>query len=333
MKLTNIFAATSICLCAVFFVAVTMGKVNERVKNTTESTNESTATASETSQQDISSATEQEKEVVLYDTAPISNAYLTGNREGLSDFDGEILDRAEEVLEEIITPDMSDFDKELAVHDWIVYNCTYDTGNLSTLGSMTENSDNPYGALINGKSICTGYTTTFQLFMEMLGIECRSIYATADGGEAHAWNEVCLDGEWYCVDVTWDDPVPDSDGRTVIHSYFNVTSEYMRDTGHEWDENDLPEADCYDLAYSTVKRVTVSGYDEFEQAVLESNANGNADTYIEFGEGTGIDFKRKNWTNRIEMYIDKFITANSCNYFNYYLVPTDNGKCLDLVYR
>ena len=27
------------------------------------------------------------------------------------------------------------------------------------------------------------------------------------GGTAdHAWNQVCLDGEWHCVDVTQDDP-------------------------------------------------------------------------------------------------------------------------------
>lgn len=108
-------------------------------------------------------------------------------------------------------------------------------------------SDNPYGVLICHTGNCWGYSSTFQLFMDMLGIECITVYGTPNnGGVEHAWNMVRLDGEWYCVDVAWDDPIGGSPG----HTYFNVTSEYLRKGSiHHWDEASVPEAAGTDYAY------------------------------------------------------------------------------------
>ena len=62
--------------------------------------------------------------------------------------------------------------------------------------------------------------------MDILGIPCETITGTA-GGIGHAWNAVMLDDEWYMVDVTWDDPVPDTPGQ-VLYGYFNITDEKMK---------------------------------------------------------------------------------------------------------
>ena len=54
-------------------------------------------------------------------------------------------------------------------------------------------------------------------------------------------HQVYLDGDWYCVDVTWDDPTGAArNGRH--HRYFNVTSAYLRETDHQWDYRNVPEA-------------------------------------------------------------------------------------------
>ena len=76
--------------------------------------------------------------------------------------------------------------------------------------------------------------------MDMLDIECITVYGLPrSSGAEHAWNQVCLDGEWYCVDTAWDDPIGGSPG----HTYFNVTTERLRNSGiHQWDETDVPEA-------------------------------------------------------------------------------------------
>ena len=181
-----------------------------------------------------------------YDEGRLLEAWTAGDWSGLHEKDRAILDRCREVLDTVVPAGGSEYDRELAVHDWMVEWASYDSNTLSLLPDFREDPDNgnPYGLLVNGRGICSGYTSTFQLFMDLLGIECITVEGTAYGGsEAHAWNQVRLDGEWYCVDVTWDDPVasfpvPD----WMAHSYFNVTGDYMRRTDHQWDESAVPEA-------------------------------------------------------------------------------------------
>ena len=162
-------------------------------------------------------------EKLFYDTAPIVQAYKTGSRTGLDKMQNEILDKAAEILDWIITDDMTDYEKELAVHDYIVQNCTYDEGSRAVIPKPAENSDNPYGALVNGIAICTGYATSFRLLTEMLGIPCEYVYYFEPDKTDHAWNVVTIDGAKYYVDVTWDDPVPDKGRRLTHHEYFNVS--------------------------------------------------------------------------------------------------------------
>lgn len=177
-----------------------------------------------------------------YDPQAVLAAWQTGDCSQLSEKNQIILDRAAAVLEEVVWADMSDYEKELALHDWMAAWGDYDPGALShsALDRADPDNDNPYGFLVNQKGICLGYATTFQLFMDLLNIPCVTVEGTAHGGTAdHAWNMVCLDGEWYCVDVTWDDPVGSS---RVSHQYFNVTSEYLRACDHQWDASTVEEA-------------------------------------------------------------------------------------------
>ena len=182
-----------------------------------------------------------------YDRDAVLQAWQTGDPSGLSDKNRAVHDRCQQVIDEVITGDMTDFEKELAVHDWIIDWAEYDSDTLSHASDFEPDpdNDNPYGLLVNQKAVCMGYTSTFQLLMDMLGIECITVEGTAYGEtEAHAWNQVQLDGEWYAVDVTWDDPV--SFGRVserTAHTYFNVTSEFLRWTDHQWDEDSVPEAE------------------------------------------------------------------------------------------
>jgi transglutaminase/protease-like cytokinesis protein 3 len=60
---------------------------------------------------------------------------------------------------------------------------------------------------------------------------------------------VRIDGEWYCVDVTWNDPVGGGQYDPRRHKYFNVTSEFMRNNNHAWDESKTPVADAGKLFF------------------------------------------------------------------------------------
>ena len=183
-----------------------------------------------------------------YDAGAILAAWRGGGLAGLDEFNRAIYDRAAAVLGSLLREDMSEYEKELAIHDWMIANAEYDTSELghSVFDVPDENNNNPYGLLFSGKGICVGYSSTFQLFMDMIGIECITVYGTANEGgpgHEHAWNMVRLDGEWYCVDVTWDDPA--SSGTVSAERklrYFNVPDSVLYNAGHRWDEGAYPRA-------------------------------------------------------------------------------------------
>ncbi|ADL50966.1 Ig-like domain-containing protein [Clostridium cellulovorans] len=131
--------------------------------------------------------------------------------------------RVSEVLSQIITTGMSDFQKQKAIHDWIVTNVAYDT-------TLVQHSD--YAGLVSPfKTVCQGYALLSYKMLNAAGIQTKIIEGTASG-VAHAWNLVYLDSAWYHFDATWDDPVPDVAGR-VVYNYYNLTDTQIK-TNHTW---------------------------------------------------------------------------------------------------
>ena len=189
-----------------------------------------------------------------YDNSAIRAAWASGDTSGLDETQKAIYDACRAIFSEVITGDMTDVEKELAAHDWLVTHGDYDRTAVGNSRVFQEHADDPYGLLVKGYGICLGYASSFQLLMDLAGVECITVAGAGSGSTRdHAWNMVKLDGEWYCVDVTWDDPVNAGYfGRwgmpIVRHTYFNVTSDYMRQTDHQWDYDNIPEATA--TAYS-----------------------------------------------------------------------------------
>jgi len=185
-----------------------------------------------------------------YDIDPILTAWETGDDSGLGEKDAAILAKCREALALCVTEDMTDFQKELDLHDWLVqsyYGC-YDRTVYDPKTPMgREDNQNPYGLLVRGYGICLAYATTFQLLMDMAGVECVTVIgASSSSGSDHAWNMVKLEGEWYCVDPTWNATYKEGLTEETMwpwqHRYFNVTSEKMRESDHQWDYKNVPEA-------------------------------------------------------------------------------------------
>lgn len=98
----------------------------------------------------------------------------------------------------------SDYEKILQVNDLLVDNLEYGT-------SYGDNAYNIYGALVQKNCVCEGYAEAFKYIMDGLNIPCILVIGTAqnsDGNsENHEWNYVMIDGKWYAMDVTWNDPI------------------------------------------------------------------------------------------------------------------------------
>lgn len=185
-------------------------------------------------------------DMTLFDNSPILAAWENGDDSALSEKDRQVLDAAKKVLSEQIAPNMSDCDKEFALYAWLTGNAVYDQSHYEKQGAP-RTSYEPYGPLIEGTGVCLGFATAFQLLMDMAGIECITVTGAAfRSRENHAWNMVRLDGEWYCVDPTWDlNPGINQDGEKV-YSFFNVNSDWLATTDHQWDYDSVPEATAND---------------------------------------------------------------------------------------
>ncbi len=107
----------------------------------------------------------------------------------------------------------TDLERERAVHDLI---CDY-----ATYSSDTSRHQSAYSALVEGNSVCAGYSRAFQVACQKLGITCYYVTGIANG-EEHAWNIVRIGGNYYNVDITGDDTINES-LNTHSYTYFNVS--------------------------------------------------------------------------------------------------------------
>ncbi|PEB39193.1 transglutaminase domain-containing protein [Bacillus pseudomycoides] len=138
--------------------------------------------------------------------------------------------QAKSIISSILKVGMDEHEKVKAIHDYVVKHVSYDT---------SYKAYTAYEALVNRSAVCQGYTLlTYQLLKEA-GIQSHIVTGMGDG-QAHAWNLVNIDGKWYHLDTTFDDPVPDKEGR-VTYSYFNMSDEqFSKD--HSWDRSKYPAA-------------------------------------------------------------------------------------------
>lgn len=150
----------------------------------------------------------------------------------------ELYSAMTDITEEIIEKDMTERDKVIAVHDYLVVNTVY-----SEEQEKADYLATAYSVLIDGEGQCQGYSEAFTALLMISGVETRVISGdaldTSANYQPHAWNLVKIDGEWYHADVTWDDPLPDT-GGSAIHTYLFRSDDYF-ERDHAW--SDLFE-DC-----------------------------------------------------------------------------------------
>lgn len=135
--------------------------------------------------------------------------------------------KVEEIYNKLITDNMTDYEKIKVIHDYIINNTVYDQerANEVTSGNVTDynySSNTAYGALIQGKAICGGYTDAMALFLDKFGIKNYKI-----SSEQHIWNYVYIDGSWKHLDLTWDDPVTSTGENVLTHNFFLINTETL----------------------------------------------------------------------------------------------------------
>lgn len=141
-----------------------------------------------------------------------------------------------------VTENMDQYEKVKYVYETIILNTDYRLD--------APDNQNMYSVLVGHSSVCQGYAKATQYLLERLGMECLFVRGLVRDTENHSWNMVKIDGEYYCVDVTWGDPSFSEDNAeqaydnpVINYDYLNITTEEISRT-HSICNNVVQLPDC-----------------------------------------------------------------------------------------
>ncbi len=127
----------------------------------------------------------------------------------------------------LVNPSWSDLEKVVFVHDYIEQNFEFDLN-----GEIYD----CYGFLTQKRGVCQAYALTFYAIMTRMGVDTSFAISTSMD---HMWNVVKIDGNWYHVDTTWDDPYYDYFGY-AFHNFLLLSDEAIQtdttfgENHHDW---------------------------------------------------------------------------------------------------
>lgn len=150
----------------------------------------------------------------------------------------QALDQAvQSIIKKTIKPNMTEYQKVKVLHDYVVLNTTYDYDNYLK-DTIPDNSYNAYGVLVKRKAVCQGYAEALNILYHECGIDSQVVSGDMNDGGGHAWNIVRVEGKYYHLDATHDDPVPNVEGQ-VLYDYFLVKDDFMKKS-RNWDFSKYP---------------------------------------------------------------------------------------------
>lgn len=163
----------------------------------------------------------------------IADAYLNKDTSKLNKDEMKTLSVANQMLADIKKKVNNDFEFELAIHDAIAEKVSYYDGSTDVPDELNPPRHlTAVGALLDGKANCQGYTDAFYLLATMAGFDVGRMTVMAD--EPHIVNTINLDGDWYVVDVTFNDTATAEDDAPCFYYLFNAGRDMC--VYYEWGE-------------------------------------------------------------------------------------------------
>ncbi len=150
----------------------------------------------------------------------------------------EIYEEALSILNEILAPNMKDFEKMLAIYDYLVENVEYDKP-LYQYSLMYPEPEDLYlhagyhleGVVLDKKGLSPGVSKALNLLLWIEGISSYSVEGNY-GDKSHTWNKVLIGNEWYNIDASKGKAQRDN-GSVINHMYFLFSDTTAEDLGYE----------------------------------------------------------------------------------------------------
>ncbi len=222
----------------------------------------------------------------------IAEDYYTASARSKFDKDIDAMIRETAAL---ISADMSDFERALVLHDYILEEINYAYIAGTSTPETASWAHSIVGVSSKGKGVCESYSKTFALLCRLNGVECMPVWG--DAGGAHMWNLVKINGAWYFADLTWDDLNVDQAYRS---QYFGM-SQKRCSVERTKNKNTYGAEYCYDLP-------TVSSTDL--QAIKLSENGKSKGIYYGFDKALAA-MTKQNADYVMDLLVDYYVIASA----------------------
>ena len=124
------------------------------------------------------------------------------------------------------------FEKLKVFHDYLVLNSTFELKD-----EITNYNATIYNAFGSGEPQgniqCAGYAKAMQYLCDKAGIVSMVVTGETNQGQSHAWNVIDIDGKWYNLDATWDDPILNTPNyKNIRYNFFLVPDAGIHNITH-----------------------------------------------------------------------------------------------------
>ena len=241
--------------------------------------------------------------------------------------------RTNQILQLAISPDLNDLGKILALHDFLCTHCSYrnyETESVKDENGNTAKDENgrdkvkvifdfcitAYGALVNGEGNCQGQTMSMRHLLQSAGFKTRRVEPTIDYLD-HTWLQVQIDGEYYNLDASSDNPRHDLDHGLEYHQRNYVTHKYFLCSNEKFlNEPEDEKAGHWRWNNPEATPATSTRFD----AYFWGRADLNIDSPIPcFGDTAYISFN------------ERLIHDDGSRFFPIYAYSLNTGECLGTV--
>lgn len=204
---------------------------------------------------------------------------------------------------------LSDYEKEVKIHDRLAYNVEY-----SQLEEIPRVYHTAEGALLENIGVCDSFTKALQLIYNRAGIDSIIVLGSLDNN-AHAWNLVKIDDEWYHVDLTSSHSIFDETG-IVNHAYFNLDTDTVKKSCTIDSEEDIPIANSKNYNYYVYNDLVIKENDDLYTRLTQICPKFENEKYIEFYLEGNVGENISSILVALKKIDNSFITDSKMYYYN-----------------
>ncbi len=215
----------------------------------------------------------------------------------------------------LVPEELTDLEIALFYHDYLAANYQYD---------LTYNNRDAYSFLKEKTGVCQAYTLVYSMLMKNFDIPCT--YIQSDNIN-HIWNAVQINGSWYVVDVTHDDPIIERPGRAVHNNFLITLEEYLSNSNHNEAASDYIIGQ--NISFSATNHNLHDFFDSSDCPFVL--AQGDFYGIVPYNDGysfSEIDIKTATVTKSIMTVPNQWYIPGSDSYYpsNYSVLTVSNGR-------